>query len=294
MNIETVTDHKCLLGEGPVWDAKESQMYWLDIFRGEIFCYSLASRTLHSYPIGEMVGSMALCTDGSLIFASKSGFGFLNKVTGKIKMLAKPEDHLPNNRFNDGKCDPAGRFWAGTMSLSEEKGAGNLYVLERNQAHKKIENVTISNGLAWSLDYKTMYYIDTPTRKVVSFTFDKATGNISNRKIIIHIPKEDGYPDGMTIDTEGMLWIAHWDGWQVTRWHPVSGKKIHAIPLPAAKITSCTFGGNGLTDLYITSASVGLSPKELEKQPLAGSLFVIKNCGFQGMPTFEFVNGEVK
>jgi sugar lactone lactonase YvrE len=133
-----------------------------------------------------------------------------------------------------------------------------------------------------------MYYIDTPTFEVVAYQFDAITGNISNKKVVIQIPKEDGYPDGMTIDTEGMLWIAHWDGWQVTRWNPFTGVKLSFIPMPVAKITSCCFGGPDLKDLFITSASKGLSEKALLEQPEAGSLFVIRNCGYQGIPAFQF------
>jgi len=214
----------------------------------------------------------------------------LDRATGNLSRAVDIENHLPNNRFNDGKCDPQGRFWAGTMSLNEEPNAGSLYAFENNIVQKKIENVTISNGLAWSIDHKTMYYIDTPTFEVVAYKFEKKTGCISDRQVALKIPIEDGFPDGMTIDDEGMLWIAHWDGWQVTRWNPNTGKKLLCIKLPASKITSCTFGGKDLTDLFITSAYVGLSVDELKAQPLAGSLFVIRNCGFKGELPFDFNN----
>ena len=174
--------------------------------------------------------------------------------------------------------------------MNEEPNAGSLYAFENNIVQKKIENVTISNGLAWSIDHKTMYYIDTPTFEVVAYKFEKKIGCISDRQVALKIPIEDGFPDGMTIDDEGMLWIAHWDGWQVTRWNPNTGKKLLCIKLPASKITSCTFGGKDLTDLFITSAYVGLSEDELKAQPLAGSLFMIRNCGFKGELPFDFNN----
>ncbi len=142
--------------------------------------------------------------------------------------------------------------------------------------------------MAWSPDHQTFYYIDTPTLEVVAYDYAVETGRISNKRIAIGIPAEEGFPDGMTIDKEGMLWIAHWDGWQVTRWNPNSGKKLLSIPLPAAKITSCTFGGDDLQDLYITSACTGLTEKMHDEQPLAGSLFVLKNCGFQGIEAAVF------
>ncbi|MEN9415054.1 MAG: hypothetical protein RLZ62_1358, partial [Bacteroidota bacterium] len=133
-----------------------------------------------------------------------------------------------------------------------------------------------SNGLAWSNDHRTMYYIDTPTFEVAAFDYDIATGSISNRRVAIRIPETDGYPDGMTTDREGCLWIAHWDGWQVTRWDPHTGRKIHHIPMPAARVTSCAFGGDTGSDLYITSARTGLSEEELGRMRGAGGVWKIQ------------------
>jgi sugar lactone lactonase YvrE len=290
MKIEVITNHKCSLGEGPVWDAEHQAIYWIDIVKGEIHEFCDRTHSYSTYSINEMIGCFALCKNGQLVIATQSGFGFLDRTTGAIEMVANPESHSPNNRFNDGKCDPFGRFWAGTMSLSEEPNVGNMYVFENKTVEKRIENVTISNGLAWSLDHKTLYYIDTPTFEVVAYNYEKETGVISNRQVVLNISKEDGFPDGMTIDTEGCLWIAHWDGGQVTRWNPKTGEKLDAIKLPVSRITACTFGGKDLNDLFITSASIGLSEDELKEQPLAGSLFVIRNCGFHGTQTFEFNN----
>jgi len=235
------------------------------------------------------VSAVALCTNGYFLAALKGGLAFINRATGKVKILYHPEVHLPQNRFNDGKCDPAGRFWIGTMAVAETRAAGSLYMVDRDLSHSvKIEGVTISNGMVWSSDHKTFYYIDTPTYEVVAYDYDIETGNITNRQVVVSIPEKEGYPDGMTIDNENMLWIAHWDGWQVARWNPFTGEKLLSIPLPTARITSCAFGGDDLQDLYITSASIGLTEKQLEEQPLAGSLFVVENCGFQGVETYLF------
>jgi sugar lactone lactonase YvrE len=289
LQIDVVVEHKCLLGEGIVWDAKWKVICWIDILNGEIHEYEPEQKTHKTIPVHQMIGSLAVCTNGNFIAALQNGFAFIDKISGEIKMIADPESHLPHSRFNEGKCDPAGRFWAGTMSLSEEPDAGNVYVVEKDLSiTKRIESVTISNGMAWSVDHKTFYFIDTPTFEVVAYDYVKNTGHINNKRTIIKIANEDGYPDGMTIDNEGMLWIAHWNGWQVTRWNPKSGEKIRTIKLPVAKVTSCTFGSENYGDLYITSAKVGLTEDELEKQPLAGSLFILRNCGFQGMPAFEF------
>ncbi len=289
LQMDIVVEHKCLLAEGPVWDAQRNMIYWVDILNGGIHEFSPEQKTHKTIPVHQMIGAVAVCTNGNFIAALQNGFAFIDRVSGEIKIIEDPESHLPANRFNDGKCDPAGRFWAGTMSLKDEPNMGNVYTIENDvKAIKKIEAVSISNGMAWSLDHQTFYYIDTPTLEIKAYDYEKTTGVISNKRIIIKIAIEEGYPDGMTIDNEGMLWIAHWGGWQVTRWNPASGEKLYSIKLPVAKVTSCTFGGEGLEDLYITSAKVGLTEDELKEQPLAGSLFVIHNCGFKGMPAFEF------
>ena len=287
---ECVVEHTCLLGEGPVWDAKRKAICWVDIINGVIHEFSVEQKIHKSTEVHQMIGSFAVCANGNFIAALQNGFAFIDRMNGNITMIADPEEHLPNNRFNEGKCDPQGRFWAGTMSLFEEPGAGNVYTMENDLLPlKKIGGVGISNGMAWSLDHQTFYYIDTPTGEIAAYDYDKIKGHISNKRVIIKIDEHDGYPDGMTLDNVGMLWIAHWGGWQVTRWNPDTAEKIYSIKLPVAKVTSCTFGGENFEDLYITSAKVGLTVEELKKQPLAGSLFVIHDCGFKGMPAFEFV-----
>lgn len=286
---DVVVEHTCMLGEGPVWDVKRKVICWIDILQGAIHEYSPEQKIYKTIQVHQMIGSIALCTNGNFLAAFQNGLGFIDRTSGEVKMISDPEAHLPNNRFNEGKCDPAGRFWAGTMPLSENEHTGSVYVAGKDLSiTKRIEGVTISNGMAWSGDHQTFYYIDTPTFEVAAYDYDKSSGNISNKKIIIKIPKEDGYPDGMTIDNEGMLWIGHWDGWQVTRWDPDKGEKLCYIQLPVANVTSCTFGGDNLEDLYITTAKKGLTEEELQKQPLAGSLFVVRNSGFKGMPAFEF------
>jgi sugar lactone lactonase YvrE len=288
-DIKVLLNHTCLLGEGPVWDAGKKTICWVDILNGEIHEFILPENRHRRIQVKEMVGAVVLCSNGDFLAALKTGLALVNRERGSIKMLHHPEIHLPGNRFNDGKCDPAGRFWIGSMAISEEPGAGSLYMIDKDlSCSKKIGGVSISNGLAWSPDHKTFYYIDTPSFEVMAFDFDMETGNITNKRIAIKIPKGEGYPDGMTIDAEGKLWIAHWDGWQVTQWDPSTGTKLHSIPLPVSRVTSCTFGGDNLTDLFITSAKNGLTHKELEEQPLAGSIFVIRDCGFQGMATKEF------
>ncbi|MEJ7828718.1 MAG: SMP-30/gluconolactonase/LRE family protein [Segetibacter sp.] len=288
-NLEVVLAHTSMLGECPVWDDQKNSILWLDIVNGDIHEFYPKLSKGKTFTVRQIVGAIRLRTSGGIIAALQNGFAKIDVETGVIEIIGNPESHINGNRFNDGKCDPAGRFWAGTMSISETWNAGNVYVLEPNLSiSKKIKGVTISNGMVWSLDRKTFYYIDTPSHQVVAYNYHIVTGNISHKRVVIDIPEVKGYPDGMTIDTEGMLWVALWNGWKVTRWNPYNGKLLYTFSLPVANVSSCVFGGDGLGDLYITSARSGLNEKELTEQPLAGSLFVIKNCGFKGVPEFRF------
>jgi sugar lactone lactonase YvrE len=287
--VNIASTQRSALGEGPVWDAERKSLCWVDILGGKIHILDISENQHRSIDVGEMIGCIGIRRDGNFIAGLKSGIAFVNRDNSLITQILNPEIHLATNRFNDGKCDPAGRLWVGSMELSEKTGAGNLYMVDEDlQWTKKIEGVTISNGLAWTSDHRTFYYIDTPTRQVAAFDFDVTTGEISNKRIAIEIPASDGFPDGMTIDADDNLWIAHWDGWQVSRWDPRKGEKLLTVRLPAARITSCAFGGDALRDLYITSASTGLTEEQLKEQPDAGMLFVLKDSGYQGVRSTYF------
>ncbi|RRQ49769.1 SMP-30/gluconolactonase/LRE family protein [Maribacter algicola] len=286
MEITTVHPHKSELGEGPFWDGQKKAICWVDILNGHIHEYAVYTDEYKRYLTKKMVGCAAICRDQNFVLATTEGIGFLNRESGAITYADHPEKDVAGNRFNDGKCDPAGRFWVGSMALSEATGAGSVYMFENGRSSKKIGNTTISNGMAWNADHTILYFIDTPTRSVMAYDYAIENGTISKGRVVISIDVKEGFPDGMTIDSEGMLWIAHWGGWQVTRWNPETGTLLFRIKLPAAKITSCTFGGKDLRDLYVTSAKVDLTEEELKNQPLAGSLFVIRNSGYQGVPGF--------
>jgi len=281
--FETLPVGPSQLGEGPVWDAQSQALCWVDITSGHIHEYRKRDGVHRLHDLGEMVGAVALLPDGDFLAALQSGLARIDRESGARAPVCHPEAAHPQNRYNDGKCDPSGRFWVGSMALDERAGAGSLYMLQPGlTAAVKVTGVGISNGLAWSPDQRTLYYIDSPTRQVQAFDFDPGTGNLSGRRVAFSIAAEEGVPDGMTIDREGMLWIGHWDGWQVARWNPENGEKLLGLPLPAARITSCTFGGEHLDDLYVTSAREGLTEKEREAQPLAGCVFVFRNCGYRG------------
>jgi sugar lactone lactonase YvrE len=287
---DLMLDVQAQLGEGPSWDAATHTLYWINIYAGEIHAYSLATGSDRVIPVGEPVGCIAPTKAGELIIASQSGIALLDPATGNCTPLASPEAHLPGNRFNDGKCDPAGRFLAGTMDNAELEASGSLYSLSPDGTLKTpLTGVRISNGLAWSPDYTTLYYIDTPTRTVMAYDYDLATGDISQPREAVHMPAELGWPDGMTSDTEGHLWIAMWGGAVLSKWDPASGRLLQTIPLPALNVTSCAFGGEGLTDLYITSARKGMTEEQLSKYPLTGGLFRLQT-EVKGMPTFAYGN----
>ncbi len=280
-----------LLGEGPVWDHRTQQLYWVDIEGFALHVYHPATRAHRKIPTGEYIGSAAVRASGGLVAAMKSGFAAIDPASGAITPIADAESHLPGNRFNDGKCDPAGRFWAGSLALDEDhgEGLGNLYCLDADrQVHLKAPGVWISNGLAWTRDARTMYYIDSPKQCVVAYDYDNATGAIAHPRVVIDVPaSEMGYPDGMTIDEEGMLWIAHWDGGHVCRWDPQTGRELAEIRVPVSRPTSCIFGGEDFATLYITSARTRLAPDVLAGQPLAGSIFSCRP-GVRGLPMNEY------
>lgn len=287
---EPVLAHTCELGESPVWDAANNRIYWVDILNGTLHWYNESDLTTEQFAIGQEIGAVALAGDHRLVAALKNGFYLIDPEEKSILTIAETEAGIITNRFNDGKCDPAGRFWAGSMSVIGEPDAGTLYMLDHGgQVFERIGKVGCSNGLAWSPDCTMFYFIDTLSCQVVAYDFDVESGAIWNRRSIIYFNPAEGLPDGMTIDSEGMLWIAMWNGSNVSRYNPSTGQLLSRIMLPVSQVTSCTFGGPALSDLYITTARTGLSDRELGQEPLAGSLFVVRDTGFSGLPVFEFL-----
>ena len=272
--VELLIDAKALVGEGPIWHAQKGVLYWLDILSHKVYIYDPATDENRSIDVGQAVGTIVPRKSGGVMLAMHHGFASLDLETEKVEMINDPESHLSETRFNDGKCDPAGRFWAGTMTFEGKTGAGSVYCMFADHSVKRMfGDVSIANGIAWSLDNSTMYYIDTPTNVVVAYDYDNETADISNKRVVITIPQEDGMPDGMTMDSEEMLWIAHYGGSRVTRWDPKSGKLLQTITLPVTQVTACALGGPKMDQLYITSACQQLDDATLKEQPHAGGLF---------------------
>lgn len=288
LKADCVLDVKAELGEGPAWDAAAKVLWWVDINRSTIHRYDPATGKDDTYGTGAMVGAVVPRASGGLVTALADGFAFYDTATRKATPIVDPEEDQRANRFNDGKCDPAGRFWAGTMGMDGGKGVGSLYRLDATlKAERMVTGVSCSNGLAWTADAKTMYYIDTPLGTVDAFDFDVDTGSIANRRSVVRIAEGEGHPDGMSIDSEGKLWVAHWGGWQVGRYDPATGKKLGQVDVPAANVTSCAFGGPEGKDLYITTARAGQDEEKLKAQPLAGGLFHV-TASVAGPPAAPF------
>jgi sugar lactone lactonase YvrE len=286
--VNILVNPRCELGEGPVWDEHNNLLYWVDIMAGHLHSYDFNTRDHRYWAVNIPLGAVALRQAGGLVLATARGFALFDPATQKIDWLTNPEPHLPGNRFNDGKVCPAGYFWAGSLGYDFREGAGSLYRLHPDGAVAQVvKQVTISNGMAWSGDQRTMYYIDSTPRLVYAFDYDKTSGEISRRRIIIECLPEHGYPDGMTIDTEDKLWIAHYAGGCVRRWDPATGQILETIQLPVSRPTSCTFGGPDFKTLFITSAWENMTEAEKAAEPLAGAVFHVE-LPWQGRPAFRF------
>jgi sugar lactone lactonase YvrE len=272
ISAELYVRHDSNLGEGPVWD--DGTLFWVDITGKSILAKRDGVETVERFPVGIEVGAIVPWDGQRFVLAGPQGFQVYDLVTRTLKSWANPETSLPHNRFNDGKCDPRGRFVAGTLHRGGDEKQSALYVLDHDRSVREIYRpVTCSNGLAWSETGTTFYYIDTATGVVRSFAYDLETARLTDERTVIEIPKAHGLPDGMCIDRAGNLWIALWGGWGVECWSPVSGQRLSRIEVPAAQATSCAFGGPKYDTLFITTARYGLDEAALAAQPLAGSVF---------------------
>ena len=285
---ELVLDAGADLGEGPTWDAQARVLVWVDIMAGRVHRFDPATGADEALEVGQPVGAAVPTTSGGLAVAASDRFCLLDPATGKTESLVEVESDLPATIMNDGKCDPAGRFWAGTKDAEGRRPLGSLYRLDADRTLARVlADVTISNGLGWSPDLRTMYYIDSATYGIDGFDFDRETGAVANRRRLVDIPEGWGLPDGMTVDAEGFLWVAFWGGSAVRRLAP-DGRVVSMIGFPVSQVTSCAFGGDDLADLYVTTARIGLSDAQLQAQPHAGGLFRVRS-GVRGLPEHPYV-----
>ncbi|MEQ9031308.1 MAG: SMP-30/gluconolactonase/LRE family protein [Aggregatilineales bacterium] len=270
--LRHVVSVHCHLGEGPVWDAKNNYLYWVDLFRNRMHRWCpLVPDAFDTINFDHMVSAIGLRKDG-LILATSDGVAYANSDGNIEAWRYFPVLLQEGAHSNDGAVDRQGRFWLGTAAGKFPEN--HLYRLDSQSIQIMESHIGISNGIGWSPDDRLMYYVDSPKQVIYVYDFDKSTGDIANRRIFVNVPKSMGAPDGITVDRDGYIWCAIWDGWRVVRYSP-DGHVDTEIRVPVQRPTSCTFGGKHLNTLYITSASTGLSARQRNQQPFAGDVFAI-------------------
>jgi sugar lactone lactonase YvrE len=285
--VELVVDAQAELAEGPVWDDRRQRLWWIDLLGGIVHITDPSTGADRAIPVGQPIGALALCESGDPILAVRDGFAMLDPSTGRLDLIAAVAPNDPGIRMNDGKVGPDGGFWAGSMAADERPGLGRLHRLDPDgTVDEVLAELTIPNGLDWTDDGRQLLFIDTPTRRVDRFDVGPTGRTLSGRRRAFDIPEGAGWPDGMTLDDEGFAWVCLWDGWAVVRYAP-DGRIDRRIGLPAAQVTSCTFGGRDLDDLFITTGQEGFPPGGAPDQPHAGGLFRCRP-GVRGRPTRRF------
>ena len=265
---------KAKLGEGAFWNYKTQELYWVDIEGKKLHIYNPSEKTNKTLEVPSRIGTVVPQDQTHAMVALEDGIYKINTKTGELSQLSDVESDKPFNRFNDGKCDPMGRLWVGSMNFDAKSKTAALYMVDsEGKTEKKLDSVMISNGIVWTSDKKTMYYADTPLGNIRAFDYDNDSGTITNERVAIVIPDSLGSPDGMTIDAHDNLWVALWGGSAVGHFNPKTGTLIEKIGVPAKNVTSCAFGGKNLDTLYITTASIGMTENETKQYPQAGALF---------------------
>lgn len=278
------------LGEAPVWVEAEERLYWVDILEPAVYRFDPATGHNETCAVSKLVSAIMPARDGSLFVASQDGIEMLDFTSGQFSPYVNPEQPLPENRLNDAKVDANGAIWVGSMRLDASRPDGNLYrVTAPGKAQHMETGITVSNGLGWSPDGATFYFVDTIPGVILAYDVDQSSGQLSNRRIFANIPDDSGRPDGLAVDAEGGVWCAIWDGWRVDRYLP-NGTLDFSVAMPVPRPTSVAFGGADLTTLYITSARTRLPASTLADTPLSGGVFACKP-GQKGLPNHLFQSG---
>ena len=272
------------LCEGPLWDPRIEALIWVDIPRGIVHRLDAATGTdVVVREVGAPVGCLALRQSGGYVAGTERGVAVADDDWQGFEAIADLPGQAARTRTNDGGCDPWGRFWVGTTALDDRPGAAALYRMAADgTVIQVLDDVSVSNGIDWAPDASAMYYADSGTGRVDVFDVDPSDGHVRGRRALLEIELPGAVPDGLTVDAEGFLWVALWDGGRVRRYTP-DGRLDREVLLPVDRVTSVAFGGSSLDALYVTTARYGLSATALEGQPLAGSVFV-HDPGVQGLP----------
>ena len=286
MNVspQNILTARARLGEGTLWHPNEQLLYWVDIYNHRVHQFNPATGKDRFFDVGEVVGCIAPAGKNRLIMGQRHRIAFLDTISGKVTPILDIENN-PDIRFNGGKCDLAGRFWFNSTSSKGEPQA-SLYRYDRNGLQVMETGLTVANGLGWSPDNKTFYLTDSPLQTIYAYDFDIESGNICDRRALIDLKAESFFPDGMTVDKDGCIWSAMWDGWCIIRFDP-HGKEMMRVTMPVQRPTCCTFGDKDLGTLYITTASVALSELEIQKSFYSGDLFSLQT-NTSGLPANHF------
>ncbi|MGI8706398.1 MAG: SMP-30/gluconolactonase/LRE family protein [Sphingomicrobium sp.] len=284
-DIRCIADVKANVGEGPVWVAPEQALYWVDNKGKAIFRLG-EDGECRKFDAPFQVCCLAPRRSGGFIAGTDRGFAEIDLDSGRFDVIGNPQEEPPGNRFNDGKTDPQGWFWSGTMDDQEKEASGSLYRLDPDLRWKKMDSgYRVTNGPAFDRSRGRMYHSDSARQTIFAFDYSES-GDLSDRQVFAQFGEKDGYPDGMTVDSDGHLWVCFWDGWCLRRLSP-HGEIVAQIDMPVQRPTSCTFGGPDLDQLYVTSARRGLDEDDLKMQPCAGGLFLL-DTGVRGVPDMPF------
>jgi len=273
---ECIWQIEAILGEGPLWVKRENAVYWVDIFSNQVHRYNLGDGQQTTWQFDVAVTSLSAREQGGFVGTIRDGFAHIDFDSKTVDPIELPEADIENNRFNDGKVDAQGRYWAGTMDTKQTSESGVLYRLDADMSLQTMdEDYIITNGPTFSKDGSIIYHTDTTKRTIYAFDLS-SSGDISNKRIFTQFQTEDeGSPDGMTVDSEDCIWVAHFGGSRITRYSP-QGEILQVIPMPVPNITSCTFAGDSLDTMYITTARVSVPENKIANYPLAGSFFSFK------------------
>ncbi|HAA93420.1 MAG TPA: calcium-binding protein [Rhodospirillaceae bacterium] len=283
-DVEVLVEAKNTLGEGPMWNVRDQALYWTDAKgKPRIQRWDPKSGDINEWAMPDLIGSFVFREKGGLIAGLKSGFYELDLDKNSAELFHDPEPGKTDNRLNDGKCDRRGRYWCGSLDDTGEASAALYRVDPDLSVHKMDDGVKCSNGIAFSPDNKTMYFSDSRSQTCFQYDYDIETGAISNKRIWVDNRDKPARIDGATVDAEGYYWAAHIRHWAIAKYAP-DGTVIETIELPVQHPTMCTFGGENLDTLYVTSGRVFLEDEELQEQPLAGALFAIHGTGATGLP----------
>ena len=275
MGFQVAAAIPCILGEGPVWDEREQALYWVDIEGCRVHRLEWPGEALRSWTLPDRVGALVPRERGGFVCAMAGGIALADAGFGALAWLGRPEAHLPGNRFNDGKCDRDGRFWTGTMDEAARLPSGALYRVDHDGSVTAMRaGVCVSNSLCWSPDGTVLYFADSPTRTIHRFDYNRASGSLAGEAVFARTPP-GAVPDGATVDCEGFVWNAEWDGARLCRYAP-DGRLVQAVELPVSRPTSCAFGGPDLATLFVTTARYGLTDGQLAAQPRAGMLLALR------------------